>query len=255
MVDRYARYPSLAGRRVLVTGGASGIGASIVAHFARQGSHVGFIDLDRAGAETVLGEMPEGPTVRFAEADLRDIGQLRAAIARLREELGGPFTVLVNNAARDDRHAIDDVTPEYWDDRMATNLRHQFFCVQAVKGDMIAAGGGSIINMSSNSFLLASGGMPAYTAAKSAVIGLSRGLARDLGHHHIRVNVVYPGWIITQRQLDLWMTEEAEAKRAAGQCIPDRLHEPDVARMVLWLAADDSELVTAREFIVDGGWY
>jgi D-xylose 1-dehydrogenase len=124
-----------------------------------------------------------------------------------------------------------------------------------VKDGMIESGGGSIINMSSNSFLLASGGMPAYTAAKSAVIGLTRGLARDLGPHHIRANIVYPGWIITQRQLDLWMTEEAEAKRAAGQCIPDRLYEPDVARMVLWLAADDSRMVTAREFIVDGGWF
>ncbi len=180
---------------------------------------------------------------------------MRAAIDTLRDGLGGPFTVLVNNAARDDRHAIDDVTPEYWDDRMATNLRHQFFCVQALKADMIAAGGGSIINMSSNSFLLASGGMPAYTAAKSAVIGLTRGLARDLGPHHIRANIVYPGWIITQRQLDLWMTDEAEAKRAAGQCIPDRLYEPDVARMVLWLAADDIRMGTAREFVVDCGWF
>jgi NAD(P)-dependent dehydrogenase (short-subunit alcohol dehydrogenase family) len=255
MADQFAIYPSLAGRRVLVTGGASGIGASIVEHFAAQGSHVGFLDLDAAAAEAVLAGLPAGATVRFAAADLRDIPQLRAAIARLREQLGGPFSVLVNNAARDDRHTIDEVTPEYWDERMATNLRHQFFCVQAVKDDMIAAGGGSIINMSSNSFLLATGGMPAYTAAKSGVIGLTRGLARDLGAHRIRANVVYPGWVMTQRQLDLWMTDEGEAKRAAGQCIPDRLHAPDVARMVLWLAADDSRLVTAREFIVDAGWY
>jgi NAD(P)-dependent dehydrogenase (short-subunit alcohol dehydrogenase family) len=255
MADQFATYPSLRDRRVLVTGGASGIGASIVRHFAEQGAHVGFLDLDEAAAAATLAAMPEGSTVRFAQCDLRDIPALRTAIARLRDELGGAFTVLVNNAARDDRHAIDDVTPEYWDDRMATNLRHQFFCVQALKDDMIRSGGGSIINMSSNSFLLASGGMPAYTAAKSAVIGLTRGLARDLGPHHIRANIVYPGWIITQRQLDLWMTDEAEAKRAAGQCIPDRLYEPDVARMVLWLAADDSRMVTAREFVVDGGWF
>ena len=255
MADQFASYPSLKGRRVLVTGGASGIGASIVRHFVEQGAQVGFVDLDEAGAARTLGEMPAGATARFAACDLRDIAALRTAIATLREQLGGPFTVLVNNAARDDRHTIDEVTPEYWDDRMATNLRHQFFCVQAVKPDMIEAGGGSIINMSSNSFLLASGGMPAYTAAKSAVIGLTRGLARDLGPHHIRANIVYPGWIITQRQLDLWMTDEAEAKRAAGQCIPDRLYEPDVARMVLWLAADDSRMVTAREFVVDGGWF
>ncbi|HET9017948.1 MAG TPA: SDR family oxidoreductase [Acetobacteraceae bacterium] len=255
MADRFAIYPSLQGRRVLVTGGASGIGASIVEHFAAQGGHVGFLDFDADAARSLLAQLPRDATVRFAQADLRDIAQLRAGIARLRNELGGGIEVLVNNAARDDRHGIDEVTPEYWDERMATNLRHQFFCIQAVKDDMIAAGGGSIINMSSNSFLLASGGMPVYTAAKSAVIGLTRGIARDLGKHRIRANIVYPGWIMTQRQLDLWMTEEGEARRAAGQCIPDRLHGPDVARMVLWLAADDSRLVTAREFIVDGGWY
>ena len=255
MADQFAIYPSLKGRRVLVTGGASGIGASIVEHFAAQGSRVGFLDFDAAAARQLLAHLPAEATVRFVQADLRDIAQLRAGIDRLRTELGGGIEVLVNNAARDDRHGIDDVTPEYWDERMATNLRHQFFCIQAVKDDMIAAGGGSIINMSSNSFLLASGGMPVYTAAKSAVIGLTRGVARDLGKHHIRANIVYPGWIMTQRQLDLWMDEAGEARRAAGQCIPDRLHAPDVARMVLWLAADDSRLVTAREFIVDGGWY
>ena len=255
MSGQFATYPSLAGRHVLVTGGASGIGASIVEHFVAQGSHVGFLDLDDAAAGKLLGSLDKSAKVEFAKADLRDIPAVRTAIQGLREALGGGFTVLVNNAARDDRHAIDDVTPEYWDERMATNLRHQFFCAQAVKPDMLAAGGGSIINMSSNSFLLATGGMPAYTAAKSGVIGLTRGLARDLGPHHIRVNIVYPGWIMTQRQLDLWMDEAGEARRSAGQCIPDRLHAPDVARMVLWLAADDSQLVTAREFVVDGGWY
>ena len=253
MSGKYARYPSLDGRHVLVTGGASGIGAGIVEHFVDQGSRVGFLDLDEAAAESLLARLPAG-AAHFQKVDLRDIPALRAAIAALRGAMGGGFTVLVNNAARDDRHAIDEVTPEYWDDRMATNLRHQFFCAQAVKDDMIAAGGGSIINMSSNSFLLGQGGMPAYTAAKSGVIGLTRALARDLGPHHIRANIVFPGWIMTERQLKLWMNPEADAKRAAGQCIPDRLHPADVARMVLWLAADDSELVTAREFIVDGGW-
>ena len=255
MSGQFATYPSLRGRRVLITGGASGIGASFVEHFVAQGSHVGFLDLDAAAAQSLLASLPDGAVARFAQVDLRDIAALRAAIAGLREQLGGGFDVLVNNAARDDRHSIDSVTPEYWDDRMNTNLRHQFFCAQAVKDDMIAAGGGSIINLSSNSFLLATGGMPAYTAAKSAVIGLSRGLARDLGQHHIRVNVLYPGWIMTQRQIDLWVTPEAEARRAAGQCIPDRLYAPDVARMALFLAADDSRMITAREFIVDGGWY
>jgi NAD(P)-dependent dehydrogenase (short-subunit alcohol dehydrogenase family) len=254
MSSRFAIYPSLQGRRVLVTGGASGIGAGIVEHFVAQGSHVGFLDLDETAASTLLGKLPAGAVAHFEKVDLRDIPSVRAAIESLRSKLGGGFTVLVNNAARDDRHAIDEITPEYWDDRMATNLRHQFFCAQAVKDDMVAAGFGSIINMSSNSFLLGQGGMPAYTAAKSAVIGLTRALARDLGPHHIRANTVYPGWIMTERQLNMWMTPEADAKRAAGQCIPDRLHPADVARMVLWLAADDSLLVTAQDFIVDGGW-
>ena len=251
-MNGFATYPSLRDRRVLVTGGASGIGRGIVEHFAAQGSQVGFIDLNEAAAAEVLQACPG---VQFAAADLRDIPALRAAIGTLADRLGGAFTVLINNAARDDRHAIDEVTPEYWDERMATNLRHQFFCAQAVKFGMIAAGGGSIVNMSSNSFLLASGGMPAYTSAKSGVIGLTRGLARDLGSQHIRVNTVLPGWIMTQRQLDLWVTPEGEERRRRGQCIPDPLHAEDVARMVLWLAADDSRLVTAREFVVDGGWY
>jgi NAD(P)-dependent dehydrogenase (short-subunit alcohol dehydrogenase family) len=254
MADDFARYPSLAGRRVLVTGGASGIGASIVLHFADQGSHVGFLDFDATAARALLASVPPGQTVRFAQADLRDIGQLRTGIATLRDELGGGFTVLVNNAARDDRHTIDEVTPEYWDERMATNLRHQFFCIQAVKDDMIAAGGGSIVSMSSNSWLLANGDMPAYTAAKSGVVGLTRGIARALGRHRIRANTVFPGWIMTQRQRELWVTPESDAVRERGQCIPDRLYEPDVARLVLWLAADDSRMATAREFVIDGGW-
>lgn len=248
----YATYPSLRDRRVLVTGGASGIGREFVEQFAAQGSRVGFIDLNEAAAAEVLRA---SPGAQFAAADLRDIPALRAAIATLADGLGGAFTVLVNNAARDDRHPFAEVTPEYWDERMATNLRHQFFCAQALAPGMVAAGGGSIVNMSSNSFLLASGGMPAYTAAKSGVIGLTRGLARDLGPQHVRVNTVLPGWIMTQRQLDLWVTPEGEERRRRGQCIPDALHADDVARMVLWLAADDSRLVTAREFVVDGGWY
>lgn len=255
MTGQFATYPSLRGRRVLITGGASGIAASMVEHFVAQGSLVGFLDFDAAAAAALLASLPEGSVAKFAHVDLRDIPATKAAIARLAGELGGDFTVLMNSAARDDRHDIDSVTPEYWDDRMNTNLRHQFFCAQAVKDGMIAAGGGSIVNFSSNSFLLATGGMPAYTAAKSAVIGLSRGLARDLGKYRIRVNVLYPGWIMTQRQLELWVTPEADAKRAAGQCIPDRLYPPDVARMALFLAADDSQMITAREFIVDGGWY
>jgi NAD(P)-dependent dehydrogenase (short-subunit alcohol dehydrogenase family) len=251
----FAHYPSLRDRRVLVTGGATGIGASIVEHFVAQGARVGFIDLDAEAAERLVESLGERrANAAFSRADLRDIAALRQAIGALRETLAGPFTVLVNNAARDDRHSIDQVTPEYWDERMATNLRHQFFAAQALKDEMIAAGGGSIVNMSSISFLLGQGGMPVYLTAKSAVVGLTRALARDLGPHRIRVNAVFPGWVMTERQQKLWVTPEAEAAMLKGQCIPEKLYPPDIARMVLWLAADDSALVTAQNFVVDAGW-
>jgi NAD(P)-dependent dehydrogenase (short-subunit alcohol dehydrogenase family) len=250
----FAIYPSLRDRRVLVTGGASGIGASIVEHFVAQGSRVGFIDLDEASAERLMASLGDRrEAAQFAKADLRDIAALRQAIDRLRGRLGGSFNVLVNNAARDDRHGIDQVTPEYWDERMATNLRHQFFAAQALKDEMIAAGGGSIVNFTSISFRMAAPGMPVYLTAKAAVIGLTRALARDLGSHHVRVNSVMPGWIMTPRQIELWLTPEAEANLIKSQCIPEKLYPPDIARMVLWLAADDSRLVTAQTFVVDGG--
>ena len=250
-MTEFATYPSLKGRTVLVTGGASGIGASIVEHFAQQGAKVGFIDLDKDAGGALQQRL--GTSVRFEAADLRDIAALGSAIAAVRAAFG-PITVLVNNAARDDRHSIDQVTPEFWDERMATNLRHQFFAAQAVKDDMIAAGGGAIVNMSSVSFLLGQGGMPVYLTAKSAVVGLTRALARDLGPHKIRVNALFPGWIMTERQIKLWLTPESEAEMLKGQCIPDKLFPPDIARMTLWLSADDSRLVTAQNFVVDGGW-
>ena len=250
-MSEFASYPSLKGRTVLVTGGASGIGASIVEHFVAQGARVGFIDLDAAAGAALAGRL--GAAVRFEPADLRDIPALKAAIGNVRGQFG-PITVLINNAARDDRHTIDEVTPEFWDERMATNLKHQFFAAQAVKDDMIAAGGGAIVNMSSVSFLLGQGGMPAYLTAKSAVVGLTRALARDLGPHRIRVNAIFPGWIMTERQIELWLTPESEAEMMRGQCIPEKLYPPDIARMALWLAADDSRLVTAQNFVVDGGW-
>jgi NAD(P)-dependent dehydrogenase (short-subunit alcohol dehydrogenase family) len=253
-VSLFATYPSLKDRVVVVTGGASGIGASIVEHFVAQGARVGFIDVDRAAADALRAGLPADPSrLCFVAADLRDVEALRRAVAEIRAAIGR-VAILVNNAARDDRHAIDAVTPAYWDERMATNLRHQFFAAQAVKDDMIALGHGSIINMSSVSFKLAQGGMPAYLTAKSAVIGLTRALARDLGRHAVRVNTVVPGWIMTERQIKLWLTPEAEAEMMREQCLPEKLYPPDIARMVLWLAADDSRLVTGQEFVVDAGW-
>lgn len=246
--SEFARYPSLAGKVVLVSGGATGIGASIVEHFAAQGSRVAFLDFDRKDGEAVA----ERTGARFLYCDLRDIAALRAAVATVRQELG-PVNVLVNNAARDDRHDWKTVEPDYWDERMHTNLRHQFFCIQAVAPDMQAVRAGSIINMGSVSWMKSEGGMPAYTTAKAAVRGLTRGLARDLGPWGIRVNEVVPGWIFTERQLALWAKPEAVAENMARQCLKERLYPPDVARMVLWLAADDSRMVTAQRFIVDGG--
>ena len=244
----FAIYPSLSGRVVLVTGGASGIGAEVVAQFAAQQARVAFLDFDDAGGQRVAAQTG----ALFVHCDLRDIAALRAAMAHVATTLG-PVQVLVNNAARDDRHGLETVEPDYWDERMATNLRHMFFCAQAVAPDMRKAGAGSIINMGSVSWLSGTGGMPAYTAAKSAVRGLTRGLARDLGVDGIRVNELVPGWVFTERQEALWATPEAVERHMAKQCLKRKVMPPDIARMVLWLAADDSAMVTAQSFVVDGG--
>lgn len=246
----FANYPSLEGKTVLVTGGASGIGAEIVRGFAEQGAKVGFIDLDAGGSAALVKQI--GGESTFELCDLRNIDALHGAIGALRDRLG-PITVLVNNAARDDRHDWKDVTVDYWDERMATNLRHMFFAIQAVAPDMIAAGGGSIVNMGSNSWWEAGGGFPAYTTAKSAVHGLTRTMARDLGSHRIRVNTVVPGWIMTDRQKELWVTPEAIAKHADRQCLPDLIDPVYVARMVLFLASDDAAMCTANNYMVEAG--
>jgi NAD(P)-dependent dehydrogenase (short-subunit alcohol dehydrogenase family) len=248
MNDSFAIYPSLSDRGVLVTGGASGIGAQMVARFAKQGSRVAFLDFDaEGGARTAAAT-----GTAFFACDLRDIAALRAAVSQAAAQVGD-ITVLVNNAARDDRHALESVEPDYWDERLATNLRHQFFCAQSVVPMMRRAGGGSIVNMGSVSWMNRQGGMPAYTAAKAAVRGLTRGLARDLGPDRIRVNEVVPGWVHTERQKALWLTPEAQARSQANQCIRGALQPDDIARMVLWLAADDSAMVTAQHFVVDAG--
>jgi D-xylose 1-dehydrogenase len=247
----FAKYPSLAGRTVFVTGGASGIGAEIVHAFAAQGSKVGFVDLDEAAANALVEGV--GPaTVRFARCDLRDIAALRSAFAELEAALGTAH-VLVNNAARDDRHAWEEVTPDYYDERIASNLRHMFFAIQAVAPGMIAAGGGAIVNMGSNSWWEAAGGMPVYTSAKAAVHGMTRAFARDLGRHRIRVNTVVPGWIMTERQKTLWATPEALERHRAKQCLPDLIAPVHVARMVLFLASDDAAMCTANNYMVEAG--
>lgn len=250
-----AIYPDLECQTVLVTGGGSGIGADIVGHFANQGARVGFIDLAKNPSVALVEDIASkgDPRPHFVAADLRDIDALKAAIAEIRDALG-PITILVNNAAHDQRHDIDDVTPEYWDERMAVNLRHQFFAAQAVYKDMAAAGGGAIINMGSISWMLGVGDMPAYTTAKSAIEGLTRSLARKFGPMNIRVNTVLPGWILTQRQIDLWLDEEADAMRQKGQCIPRKLYGPDVARAVLFLSSKAASAITNQRLIVDGGW-
>ncbi|MCB1348416.1 MAG: SDR family oxidoreductase, partial [Maritimibacter sp.] len=218
MAETAATYPSLAGRAVVVTGGASGIGAEIVRGFVAQGARVGFLDRDVAAAEALVAAL--GGAAAFRACDLRDIPALQAALADLARQQG-PATVLVNNAARDDRHDWRDVTPAYWDERMQNNLRHMFFAIQAVAPGMIAAGGGSIVNVGSNSWHEVAGGFPAYATAKAGVEGLARTMARDLGPHRIRVNSVIPGWVMTDRQRALWLTPEAEAAQLARQCLPD----------------------------------
>lgn len=249
MPHQFATYHSLKGRSVFVTGGASGIGAEIVRSFAEQGAKVGFVDLD-AGAGNALAESLPG--VAFEACDLRDIEALRGAFAALERQLG-PATVLVNNAARDDRHDWREVTPEYWDERQATNLRHQFFATQAAAPGMIEAGGGAIINMGSCSWWLGMGGMPAYTTAKSGVHGLTRSFAADLGPHGIRVNCVVPGWVMTERQKELWATPEALEKNLENQCLKELIQPEDLARMVLFLASDDARMCTGQSFFVEAG--
>ncbi len=250
---QFATYPSLRDRTVLVTGGASGIGADVVRAFADQGSKVGFVDIDTERGEALARELAEkGAKIAFETCDLRDTNRLKCAFAAIATQLG-PVRVLVNNAARDDRHGWEDVTPDYYDERIATNLRHMFFAIQTVAPGMIAAGGGSIINYGSNSWWEAGGGMPVYTTAKAAVHGMTRSFARDLGPHRIRVNTVVPGWIMTERQKELWVTEEALSAHLRRQCLPDPIEPVYLARMTLFLASDDAAMCTANNYMVEAG--
>jgi NAD(P)-dependent dehydrogenase (short-subunit alcohol dehydrogenase family) len=250
-----ANYPSLKERVVFVTGGGSGIGAAIVEKLCCQGARVFFADIDRDASEGLVERIGAAghPAPGFIECDLRDIESLRAGIAGIIEK-AGPIQALVNNAANDDRHAFADVTPEYFDDRIAVNMKHQFFAAQAVAGAMADAGGGSIINMSSITWLLGFPDLPVYIASKAAIVGMTRALARELGPRNIRVNAVLPGWIMTDRQVEKWLDAEGEAEMMRRQCLKRRLMPEEIASIVLFLAADDSGICTNQTFVADGGW-
>lgn len=250
----FANFPSLKGMPVVISGGASGIGEFIVREFAAQGSKVGYVDIAADAGRELEAELTEqGHTVRFTECDVTDIPAYQAAISGF-ADAHGPALALVNNAANDQRHKWDEVTPEFWDGRIAVNLRHSFFAAQAVAPGMIAAGRGSIINFGSISWMIMVGDLSAYTASKAASHGMSRSLARDLGKHGIRVNTVVPGWIMTERQLTHWVGPDEEKLIDESQALKGRVYPADVARMVLFLAADDSQMISAQDFVVDGGW-
>jgi len=254
-VHQPAIYPGLAGRTVFITGGGSGIGAAITRGFAGQKAKVAFVDIAEAPSRALVDqvEADTGMKPLFIPCDIRDVSALQAAMERTRESLGD-VTVLVNNAANDQRHKVEETTVGYWDERMALNLRPMFFTAQAVLPQMRRLGGGSIINFGSISWMVPQGGFPAYATAKAAVHGLTRTLARDFGPFNIRVNCVVPGWVMTERQIALWLTPEADKEREKGQCLPARVMPEDLADMVLFLGSEASSKCTAQDFTVDAGW-
>jgi D-xylose 1-dehydrogenase len=254
-IEQPANYPSLKDRVVFITGGGSGIGESLVEHFCAQKAKVAFVDIAETPSKALVERIAAkgDPKPLFMPCDLHDIESLRACIGKAKDTLG-PIGVLVNNAGNDDRHLTKDVTVEYWDDRMAVNVRHQFFAAQAVRPQMRDAGGGSIINFGSITWMVGDGDCPAYVTSKAAITGMTRALAREFGPERIRVNCMVPGWVLTERQVKLWLTPEGEKQIDDRQCLKDRLYAPDIARMALFLAADDSRMCSAQHFIVDGGW-
>jgi NAD(P)-dependent dehydrogenase (short-subunit alcohol dehydrogenase family) len=250
-----ATYPSLEGRRAIVTGGASGIGEALVRALVSQRARVAFIDCAAEGGTRLCEELRAcaAHAPLFRALDLTDLDALELEVPRLIEDLGG-CDVLVNNAANDTRHTLDDITPAYWRDRMAVNLDHFVFMTKAALPAMAAEGGGSVINMGSCSWRLGLGGMVAYVTAKAAIEGLTNGLARDLGPSRIRVNCVIPGFIKTARQVEKWLTPELERTVFAGQCLPGFVEPTDVADLVLFLASDNARMCTSGTYTVDGGW-
>lgn len=254
MVNRFAIYPSLKDMPVVISGGASGIGEGIVRQFAAQGAKVGFVDLlEDEGSQLAEELRTAGGKVQFTRCDITEIESYQAAIAGFAEKHGDALA-LVNNAAHDQRHDWRDVTSAYWDERMAVNLKHAFFAIQAVAPGMIKAEKGSIVNFGSFSWMTLAGNMPAYTTAKAAAHGLSRTMARDLGPYGIRVNTLVPGWIMTERQLTKWVGEKENLLIDGQQALKGRLYPDDIARMAMFLVADDSLMISAQDFLVDGGW-
>ena len=254
---RYASYPSLAGKAVVVTGGADGIGQALVRQFAGQGSRVGFLDINAERAEATIESCRAAGVEHipiFYPVDLVDITALREAVASAQADLGA-IDVLVNNAANDDRHDWREMTPEYWDDRLNTNLRHYFFMIQAVAPAMVEAGSGSIVNIGSSSYMMQEDFFPGYAVAKAGVEGITRTMARTFGTSNVRVNTVLPGWVATERQLEKWWTPEGEEGTLADQALKRRIYPDEFAQMVLFLAADDGAACTAQSFLVDGGRY
>ena len=253
-MNEIASYPSLENKVVIITGGASGIGESIVEQFVIQKSKVAFIDIEEKLAKNLIERINKKYNTKplFIKCDLKNISELKDSIQQVKQDLG-PISILINNAANDERHNIDDVTPEYWDDRMSINLKHYFFAIQSVYKDMKKLGKGTVVNIGSFSWMKGQGGMPGYTTAKSAIMGLTRTLARDLGIHNIRVNCIVPGWIITDRQKKLWLTPEIEKQQLEDQCIKRMLVPEDISKAVLFFASDQSSGCTAQNYVIDGG--
>jgi NAD(P)-dependent dehydrogenase (short-subunit alcohol dehydrogenase family) len=253
--DTLSIFPSLNKRPVFVTGGGSGIGAAIVTAFAQQGARVAFIDVAKEASEALAQQLADAGHDRpwWRTCDVRDVAALQSAISDAAAELGD-FSVLVNNVASDDRHSLESVTPAYYDDRIAINERPAFFAIQSVVPGMRRLGAGSIINLGSTGWQGKGTGYPCYAIAKSSVNGLTRGLAKTLGQDRIRINTVSPGWVMTERQIKLWLNAEGEKELQRNQCLPDKLLPHDIARMVLFLASDDAAMCTAQEFKVDAGW-
>jgi NAD(P)-dependent dehydrogenase (short-subunit alcohol dehydrogenase family) len=250
-----ASYPSLRGRSVFITGGGAGIGGVMTEAFAAQGSLVAFVDINKGASETLVQKIEKAghPRPWFRQVDVTDVRALQSAIKDAAAAIGD-FHVLVNNVANDERHNFLDVTPEYFDDRIAINQRPMFFATQAVVPGMKKMGGGSIINFGSNSYGAKGRNMSVYTTAKSSVIGFTRGIARELGEHRIRVNVITPGWVMTERQVTKWLDAKGEEEIRRNQVLPDKVRPEDVAPLALFLAADDSRAMSAQEYIVDAGW-